>query len=280
MTYALLLAFFRNEMGFGGNNGLTDFKDILGFDLQADDPRGAVRRLGHRAGDGLHVCRHRHLRASARCWSACATRKAGPASSATGSSTYKLFVFVVSAMMAGVAGALYVPQVGIINPGEFAPANSIEIVIWDGGRRARHAGRRRSSAPSWSMAARATSPGLPGILAVRARRAVRAVTLFLPKGIVGLVTDGFAGRAPASEADRIEETLQPKRRERRNDDTRLTNSLLYLDGVSVAFDGFKAINEPVADRRAWRDARHHRPERRRQDDDDGHHHRQDPAGRG
>ena len=133
LTYALMLAFFRNDMGFGGNNGMTDFKDMLGFPLQADTTR--VRAAGdHRAGRSaaqfLLARWSGRRRASARCWSRCATPRAARGSSATGRSRYKLVVLVLSAVMAGIGGALYVPQVGIINPSEFSPANSIEAVIW------------------------------------------------------------------------------------------------------------------------------------------------------
>jgi urea transport system permease protein len=122
LTYALMLAFFRNEMGFGGNNGLTDFKDILGFDLQADTPARAVRwprrwrwrwAISPAAGSSPP--------GSARCWSPCATRKAGCASSATGSTLQARSSGPSRRCSPGIAGALYVPQVGIINPGEFAP---------------------------------------------------------------------------------------------------------------------------------------------------------------
>lgn len=131
MTYALLLAFFRNDFGFGGNNGLTDFKDILGFNVQADGTRNALLVISclmlaicfllcrgivtSKFGKVLIGIRDAESR----------TRFLGYRVEA-----YKLFVFTVSACMAGIAGALYVPQVGIINPGEFAPANSIEAVIW------------------------------------------------------------------------------------------------------------------------------------------------------
>src|SRR5580704_10166658 len=131
MTYALLLAFFRNDFGFGGNNGLTDFKDILGFNVQADGTRAALFALSCLAlMVGFLLCR------------AVVTSKLGKVLIAVRDAesrtrflgyrveSYKLFVFTLSACMAGVAGALYVPQVGIINPGEFAPANSIEAVIW------------------------------------------------------------------------------------------------------------------------------------------------------
>jgi len=137
LTYALMLAFFRNDMGFGGNNGLTDFRDILGVPLQAIQTRAALF-----AASALLL---------ALCFFLCSAivnSKLGKvmvavrdAESRTRFIGYrvehvKLFAFTVSAVMAGLAGALYVPQVGIINPGEFSPANSIEVVIWTavGGR--------------------------------------------------------------------------------------------------------------------------------------------------
>lgn len=137
MTYALLLAFFRNDMGFGGNNGLTDFKDILGFDIQARETRATLFALSaiFLAGFLLLVAA---IAASRFGKLLVATRDAESRTRFLGyrPERVKLFVWTVSAMMAGIAGALYVPQVGIINPGEFAPANSIEVVIWTavGGR--------------------------------------------------------------------------------------------------------------------------------------------------
>ncbi|WP_422643137.1 urea ABC transporter permease subunit UrtC [Zavarzinia sp.] len=131
MTYALLLAFFRNDMGFGGNNGLTDFKDLLGFNLQTDGMRVSLF-----AASAL---------ALALCYLLClwitrsrfgkvliAVRDAESRTRFMGYRVegYKLAAFTLSAVMAGIAGALYVPQVGIINPGEFAPQNSIEAVVW------------------------------------------------------------------------------------------------------------------------------------------------------
>src|ERR1043166_6196403 len=131
LTYALMLAFFRNDMGFGGNNGFTDFKDILGFDLHSDRTRVvlliitaaalaasyiACRAIVEsRAGRVLRAIRDAETR----------TRFLGyPVES------FKLWLFVFSGIIAGIAGALYVPQVGIINPSEFSPINSIEAVIW------------------------------------------------------------------------------------------------------------------------------------------------------
>ena len=131
LTFALLLGFFRNDFGFGGNNGLTDFKDILGFNVQAPGTRAALFAISTLALMlGFLICR------------AIVTSKFGKVLIAIRDAesrtrflgyrveSYKLFVFTLSACMAGIAGALYVPQVGIINPSEFSPANSIEAVIW------------------------------------------------------------------------------------------------------------------------------------------------------
>ena len=131
MTYALMLAFFRNEMGFGGNNGLTDFKDVLGFTISADTTRAGLMVLSALAlAGGLLIARA--ITVSRLGMVLVCLRDAESRTRFLGYRVehYKLFIFTVSAMMAGVAGALYVPQVGIINPGEFSPANSIEIVIW------------------------------------------------------------------------------------------------------------------------------------------------------
>ena len=131
LTYALMLAFFRNEMGFGGNNGLTDFKDILGFDIQSDTTRiGLFLASALALALGYLLCRAIVTSRLGRV--AVAIRDAEDRTRFIGYRVehVKLAVFTVSAMLAGVAGALYVPQVGIINPGEFGPLNSIEIVIW------------------------------------------------------------------------------------------------------------------------------------------------------
>ena len=131
MTYALMLAFFRNEMGFGGNNGLTDFKDILGFDLQSDATRCTLffltalfLALAYLFCKWITVTKFGRVLV--------AVRDAESRTRFMGYRVehYKLFVFVASAVIAGIAGAMYVPQVGIINPGEFSPINSIEIIIW------------------------------------------------------------------------------------------------------------------------------------------------------
>jgi len=131
LTYALLLAFFRNDMGFGGNNGLTDFKDIIGFDLHADATRAALLAITATV-LGVAYIGCRAISASRLGRVVVAIRDAEDRARFLGYRVehFKLWIFVVSAILAGIAGALYVPQVGIINPSEFSPLNSIEIVIW------------------------------------------------------------------------------------------------------------------------------------------------------
>src|SRR5712672_4748964 len=131
MTYALLLAFFRNDMGFGGNNGMTDYKDILGWDVHQPSTRlGLYVASVVALGVGYLSCRF--ITASKLGRVLLALRDAESRVRFLGYSVThaKLFVFTVSAVLAGFAGALYVPQVGIINPSEFSPGNSIEIAIW------------------------------------------------------------------------------------------------------------------------------------------------------
>lgn len=131
LTYALMLAFFRNEMGFGGNNGLTDFKDILGFNLQSDATRIALFSTTALM-LGLTLIASHAIMKSRFGKVILAVRDSEGRSRFLGYRTerYKVWLFVYSAVIAAIAGALYVPQIGIINPGEFTPINSIEIVIW------------------------------------------------------------------------------------------------------------------------------------------------------
>ncbi|MCX7310407.1 MAG: urea ABC transporter permease subunit UrtC, partial [Alphaproteobacteria bacterium] len=211
MTYALLLAFFRNDFGFGGNNGLTDFKDILGFNVQAQGTRLVLFSVSCIAlALGFFICR------------AVITSKFGKVLVAIRDAesrtrflgyrveNYKLFVFVLSACMAGVAGALYVPQVGIINPGEFAPASSIEAVIWVAvGGRGTLTGAALGAlvvnygktyftsgflAPYWLF--------LLGALFV-------AVTQLLPRGIVGTWRYYMSKRREQQAADDAEAAVPP-----------------------------------------------------------------------
>ncbi len=187
MTYALLLAFFRNDFGFGGNNGLTDFKDILGFNVQAESTRAALFALSCLALIcGFLLCR------------AVVTSKLGKVLIAIRDAesrtrflgyrveTYKLFVFTLSACMAGVAGALYVPQVGIINPGEFAPGNSIEAVIWVavGGRGTLIGAALGAVVVNYAKTVFTSGPLAPYWLFMLGALFI-LVTLLLPKGIVG-----------------------------------------------------------------------------------------------
>jgi urea transport system permease protein len=131
LTYALLLAFFRNDMGFGGNNGLTDFKDILGFNVQAQGTRATLFFLTALSLILAYLL-SRWMVTTSFGKVLVAVRDAESRTRFLGFRVehFKLLVFTVSAAIAGLAGALYVPQVGIINPSEFSPANSIEAVIW------------------------------------------------------------------------------------------------------------------------------------------------------
>jgi urea transport system permease protein len=191
MTYALQLAFFRNDMGFGGNNGLTDYKDILGFNVQADTTRGALFFLTAVA-LALAYLLSRAIVASKFGKVLVSIRDAESRTRFLGYRVerYKLTVFVISAVMAGIAGALYVPQVGIINPSEFAPANSIEVVIW-----AAVGGRLTLLGPIVGavLVNLAKSFFTTGALASYWLFVLGGlfigVTLLLPKGIVGTIAD-------------------------------------------------------------------------------------------
>jgi urea transport system permease protein len=131
LTYALMLGFFRNDFGFGGNNGLTDFKDILGFDVRSDTTRVALFSITCVSLMlGFVVCRAVVTSKFGKVLIAIRDAEARTRFLGYRVESYKLFVFTLSACIAGIAGALYVPQIGIINPSEFAPANSIEAVIW------------------------------------------------------------------------------------------------------------------------------------------------------
>lgn len=187
LTYALMLAFFMNELGFGGNNGLTDFKDLLGFDLQADHTRLALFVLSALM-LALAYIACRAIVNSKLGMVLVAIRDAETRARFIGYRVerFKLWVFVFSAMLAGIAGALYVPQVGIINPGEFAPLNSIEAVIWVavGGRGSLYGAVLGAVlvnyAKTWFTGA------LPEVWLFALGALFVLVTLFLPKGIVGL----------------------------------------------------------------------------------------------
>ena len=189
LTFALMLAFFRNNFGFGGNNGLTDFKDILGFNVQAQGTRAALFAISAFALlIGFVICRV--IVTSKLGMVLVAIRDAETRTRFLGYrvESYKLFVFTLSACMAGVAGALYVPQVGIINPSEFSPAFSIEAVIWVavGGR-----GTLIGAALGAVVVNYAKTYFTSGFLApywlFLLGGLFVAVTLFLPRGIVGTI---------------------------------------------------------------------------------------------
>jgi urea transport system permease protein len=211
MTFALYKEFFRNDFGFGGNNGLTDFKDLLGFSLQAASTKAAlfsasaialilayaVSRaiIGSKYGKALMAVRDAESR----------MRFIGYRVE-----NYKLFAFVVSAIIAGIAGALYVPQVGIINPSEFAPANSIEAAIWVAvGGRGTLIGAA-IGAIAVNFAKTYFTGAFPeywlyglGLLFVLG-------TLFLPKGLLGLALRGSEPKPrEVVSVDAVEEGAEP-----------------------------------------------------------------------
>jgi len=195
LTYALMLAFFQNDLGFGGNNGLTDFKDLLGAPLTAAGTRAALLFASAAALVGCFLgCRALVTSKLGRVL--VAVRDAEPRLRFLGyrPERFKLFVWTLSAMMAGLAGALYVPQVGIINPGEFAPAKSIEAVVWVavGGR------GYLLGAPIGAVLVGGVKTVFTGLLAdawlfVLGGLFV-AVTLFLPRGIWGALSERLARR--------------------------------------------------------------------------------------
>lgn len=204
LTYALLLAFFRNEMGFGGNNGLTDFKDILGFNLQEDSTRVSLFLVSTIAlALGYLACRYITTSKFGRV--VVAIRDAEDRTRFVGYKTesYKLWIFTFSAVLSGIAGALYVPQVGIINPGEFSPLNSIELVVWVavGGRATLYGAALGAGMVNYAKTY--FTAALPEIWLFALGTLFIVVTIFLPKGIVGLI-------AKMKSKDQPEETAGDK----------------------------------------------------------------------
>ncbi|WP_072394154.1 urea ABC transporter permease subunit UrtC [Hyphomicrobium sp. CS1GBMeth3] len=205
LTYALWLSFFRNDMGFGGNNGLTDFSTIAGLSVQAPGTRAALFSISaialmvgylvakavveSKLGKVLVAIRDAESR----------TRFIGYRVEA-----YKTFVFTLAAVMAGIAGALYVPQVGIINPGEFHPANSIEMVIWvaAGGRGTLTGAALGAVIINYLKTIFTTGFLAPYWLFMLGGLFI-LVTVFMPKGIVGTLASfdwrGLLGKRNAPE---------------------------------------------------------------------------------
>jgi len=188
LTYALMLAFFRNDMGFGGNNGFTDFKDILGFNLHSDRTRVVLLVVTAVA----LVASYLACRAIVKSRAGRVMRAIRDAESRTRFlgypvESFKLWLFVFSGVIAGIAGALYVPQVGIINPSEFAPINSIEAVIWVavGGRGTLYGAI--AGAVLVNYAKTYFTGAFPEVWLYALGALFVLVTLFLPRGVIGLV---------------------------------------------------------------------------------------------
>lgn len=205
MTYALMLAFFRNEMGFGGNNGLTDFKDIFGISLQNPKTKlGLFVATSIALAIGYLVCHFIVNSKMGRVVTAIRDAESRVRFVGFKPEQYKVWIFVVSAMLAGVAGALYVPQVGIINPGEFSPLNSIEMVIWValGGRGTLYGAIIGAILVSFAktkftaIMPEAWLYGLGGLFVL--------VTLFLPKGVAGLLPQLSSKQPPSDEDQKAE----------------------------------------------------------------------------
>jgi urea transport system permease protein len=189
LTYALMLAFFRNDMGFGGNNGFTDFKDILGFNLQAPGTRMVLFLSTACALGGTYIlCRYIIASRAGRVIQAVRDAESRARFLGYRVESYKLWMFVLSALLAGLAGALYVPQVGIINPSEFSPANSIEIVIWVaiGGRGTLYGAVVGAFIVNYAKTY--FTAALPSMWLYALGALFVIVTLFLPNGVVGLLS--------------------------------------------------------------------------------------------
>ncbi|MEX0740357.1 MAG: urea ABC transporter permease subunit UrtC [Pseudohongiella sp.] len=192
LTYALMLAFFRNEMGFGGNNGLTDFKEIAGFDLSADGTRLGLFVITAIVLAAVFVSSQLIMRSRlGRVLVSIRDSEARARFLGYRTDHFKVWLFVYSALIAALAGALYVPQVGIINPGEFSPVNSIEIVVWVavGGRGTLYGAVVGAILVSYAKT-RFTSL-VPESWIFMLGALFVFVTIFLPKGLAGLLKQKY-----------------------------------------------------------------------------------------
>ena len=204
LTFALMLLFFRNETGLGGNNGLTNFKQLYGYSLNLPSTRVMLYALS--VGFLLLaylVCRYIVLSKTGRVLRAIRDAESRVMFCGYDPKSYKLFVWTLSAMICGFAGALYVPQVGIINPSELQPSNSIEMAIWTavGGR-----GTLAGAAVGAFLVNGAKSfftGAMPELWLYVLGAMFILVTLFLPQGVVGAVALARSSvrRAPAKPAE-------------------------------------------------------------------------------
>jgi urea transport system permease protein len=193
LTFAAMLLFFRNETGFGGNNGFTDFKRILGYPLATAETRMVLFVITGLTLLGFLVWARWLVQSKfGRVLQAIRDAESRVMFCGYNPLPYKLTIWVVSAMMCGVAGALYVPQVGIINPGEMSPASSIEIAIW-----AAVGGRASLIGPIVGAfivngAKTVLTVSFPEFWLYFLGGLFIVVTLFMPKGVVGVVQSVWA----------------------------------------------------------------------------------------
>jgi urea transport system permease protein len=208
MTFAAMLLFFRNDMGFGGNNGFTDFKRILGFRITEPTTKTALFVItGALLISFLLLARFIVTSKFGRVLTAIRDAESRVMFSGYNPLPYKLFVWTLSAVMCGVAGALYVPQVGIINPSEMSPGNSIEIAIWVAvGGRGTLVGALVGAAlvnggKSWFTVA------FPEYWLYALGLLFVLVTIFMPKGIVGLLSELPKKLLPRNREERLASPL-------------------------------------------------------------------------
>jgi urea transport system permease protein len=193
LTYALMISFFRNDMGFGGNNGFTDFKDLLGIDLHLRSTRAGLLVVTAIAlALGYIACRFIVSSRAGRVVRAVRDAESRARFIGYRVESYKVWIFAFSAVLAGIAGALFVPQVGIINPSEFSPVNSIEIVICVavGGRGTLYGAVAGAVLVNYFKTY--FTVALPEFWLYALGLLFVLVTIFLPNGVVGLVTSRFS----------------------------------------------------------------------------------------
>ncbi len=247
LTFAFMLLFFRNDTGFGGNNGFTDFKRILDFPIATSETRMALFVItGSTLIATLLLARYLVQSKFGRVLTAIRDAESRVMFSGYNPLWYKLFIWTLSAVICGIAGALYVPQVGIINPSEMSPANSIEIAIWVAvGGRGTLVGALLGAgivngAKSWFTVA------FPEYWLFFLGLLFIAVTLFMPKGVMGLRRSDQGAPRMNMAAVPLESHDDPQASQGRVIEPGAVDlahgAILYLEDISVSFDGFKALN--------------------------------------